>query len=241
MAPAGPGTGSIENFGNADVQNLENTRLPFIIDVACLNASWATLPTPFAKAWVTQTTNGKNTGAVAYLGGSTTISWDPPAIMAIGIAKSHFEQMIPSLGGSVLAGQLYLIAQVGTTSDSLDNLKWYNLLGDPSLVMRTDTPKVYQVKYTINSTGKNSSDDSPGDSSGGAESVTVTATDSAGNPVSGLLASIAPNNQSPLAVANTDSSGSAVLTIPAGSTLENGTALTVTGLNADTYQTAIQQ
>ena len=93
----------------------------------------------------------KDSGAVAYLGGSTTISWDPPAIMAIGIAKSHFEQSIPSLGGSVLAGQLYLIAQVGTTSDSLDNLKWYNLLGDPSLVMRTDTPKTYQVKYAVNS------------------------------------------------------------------------------------------
>ena len=74
----------------------------------------------------------------------------------------------------------------------------------------------------------------------GTSSVTVTATDSTGSPVAGLLASIALPNQAPLAVGKTDSKGSAVLTVPAGTTIENGTALTVTGVNADTYQTAIQ-
>ena len=166
--------------------------------------------------------------------------------MAIGIAKSHFEKAIPSLGGSVLAGQLYLIAQVGTTSDSLDNLKWYDLLGDPSLAMRTDTPKQYRVKYTVNGTTDNSTghgrpDDSSDDEDDKGVSVTVTATDSTGNPVAGLLAAIAPKNEGPVAVAKTDASGSAVLTVPEGTTIENGSALTVTGENADTYQTSIQQ
>ena len=51
---------------------------------------------------------------------------EPPAIMAVGLAKSHFEKSIPTLGGSVLAGQLYLIHESGqetavkvTATDSL--------------------------------------------------------------------------------------------------------------------------
>src|SRR6185295_18709528 len=37
-----------ENFGNGDVDKLTNEKLPFIIDVACMNASWVDLPKPFA-------------------------------------------------------------------------------------------------------------------------------------------------------------------------------------------------
>jgi hypothetical protein len=212
--------GTNENYGNSDVEALTNSHLPFIIDVACLNASWYDEPLPFAKAWVTQTSDGQPAGAVAYLGGSTEISWDPPAIMAIGIAKNHFAQSIPSLGGSILAGQLYLIQQSGASDDTTDNLKWYNLLGDPSLVMRTDTPRQFQVQYNTQSTAQGTS-------------VTVTTTDPSGNPMSGLLAALTGSSGALLAAGPTDPTGNVTLTVSGSA---SGDSLTVTGVNAATYQ-----
>jgi hypothetical protein len=77
-------------------------------------------------------------GTVAYYGGSVNISWHPPAIMSVGIAKRRFENSVRTIGSSVLAGQLYLLEQMGESSQVTDNMKWYNLFGDPSLVVRTN-------------------------------------------------------------------------------------------------------
>ncbi len=125
-------------FSNDEVDTLENSdRLPVIIDVACLNADWDGLATPFGKKWVTASKAGKETGAVAFYGGSVSISWHPPAIMSVGVAKYHFEKKVDSIGGSVMAGQMYLVEKKGTGDEVIDNIEWYNLFGDPSLVVRT--------------------------------------------------------------------------------------------------------
>ncbi len=129
-----------DNFSNATVASLTNERLPIIIDVACLNASWVNLAKPFGKAWVTQENSGKPAGAVAFFGGSVSISWDPPAVMSVGVAKSYVEKKLKTVGEATLAGQLHLIAEMGTGSNTLDNLKWYNLFGDPALHIRSQTP-----------------------------------------------------------------------------------------------------
>lgn len=129
-----------DTFSNATVATLTNTRLPIIIDVACLNASWVNLAKPFGKAWVTQETNGKAAGAVAFYGGSVSISWDPPAVMSVGIAKSYVEKKLKTIGEATLAGQLHLQAEMGTGSNTQDNLKWYNLFGDPALHIRSEIP-----------------------------------------------------------------------------------------------------
>ncbi|MEZ4750517.1 MAG: hypothetical protein R3B54_07760 [Bdellovibrionota bacterium] len=57
-----------------------------------------------------------------------------------GIAKTHFEKPVHSLGGSVLAGQLYLIEQKGSDDEIIDNLRWYNLFRKPVDDMRTSAP-----------------------------------------------------------------------------------------------------
>jgi len=214
-------------FSNSHVAQAQNAaKLPVIIDVACLNASWVNLAKPFGKAWVTHTQNGREAGAVAFYGGSVSISWHPPAVMSVGVAKYHFEKPIPTLGGSVLAGQLYLIEKMGTGSDTLDNMKWYNLFGDPSLLIRTDTPRPYNVKLQTEKLN-------------GSVVVTVKATDSAGAGVGGLTASIATSDQS-LAVGRTDNAGQTVLTVDGVGQLEPGTMLTLTGYNAETYETKLQ-
>ena len=125
-------------FSVDEVALLENyNRLPVVIDVACLNADWNNIAKPFGKQWVNSSKNGKETGAVAFYGGSVTISWHEPAIMSVGVAKYHFEKPVTSIGGSVMAGQMYLVEKKGKGKNVIDNMKWYNLFGDPSLVVRT--------------------------------------------------------------------------------------------------------
>ncbi len=127
-----------DKFDNKKVETLKNTRLPVVIDVACLNASWVNIAKPFGKAWMIQQNNGVGAGAVAFYGGSVSISWHPPAVMSVGIAKSYVDKHLKTVGEAVLAGQLYLQAKMGTGKDTLDNLKWYNLFGDPNLHIRSE-------------------------------------------------------------------------------------------------------
>ena len=137
---SGTSWGSVnDKFSVSTVAEVENSgKLPVLIDVACLNASWMNIPKCFGKAWMTQSNAQGPTGAVAYYGGSVSISWHPPAVMSVGIAKRHFENSVRTVGSSVMAGQLYLLEQMGTSSATTDNLKWYNLFGDPSLVVKSE-------------------------------------------------------------------------------------------------------
>ena len=112
-------------------------------------------------------------------------------------------------------------------SNTLDNLKWYNLLGDPSLLIRTDVPLAYNMKHEIRQTIR------------GVE-ITVTAEDMAGEGVLGLMASVKGSTGQPLATGTTNAMGVAELVIPGVGQLEPNTLLTTTGYNAETRQLVIQ-
>lgn len=217
-----------DTFDMATVGQLQNGgHLPVLIDVACLNASYVSIPTCFGKAWVTKQDEERNAGAVAFYGGSVSISWHPPAVMSVGIAKYHFEKPVYTLGGSMLAGQLYLLEKMGNTPDTIDNLEWYNLFGDPSLLVRTDTPKPYTIKTNIDEKAQR-------------VIITVKAVDSHGYGVAALLTSLkSETGVLPLAVANTNQEGLAVLEVSGQGQLEPNTMLTVTGYNVETYQAVV--
>jgi len=217
-----------DTFNVATVGKLQNDgRLPIIIDVACANGAYTNISKCFGKAWVTQTNSGKNAGAVAFLGGSVNISWHPPAIMSLGIAKYHFEKATHSLGASILAGQLYLIEKKGNNNSTIDNLKWYNLFGDPSMLIRTDTPLAYDVKATHRTADHG-------------VTITVNASDKAGKPVKGVLASVRNSANEALGVAKTDAQGTAEITLSGMTSLEPGTMVTTTGYNLETVQTEMK-
>ncbi len=220
-------TSTNQIFSNAEVEKIENqNRLPFVVDVACENAAWTRSTKCFGKSWMTATSGGVATGAIAYLGGSVKVSWNEPALMSIGIAKYHFERPVHTIGASVFAGQMYLLEKMGMEENVIDNLRWYNLFGDPSLLARTDTPKEYSVSYSTQ------------DSSGFA-AVEVVANDSTKNAVAGLTTSLwIPEGSELLATATTDSTGKAILKTPLKS-LPHGALLTVSGYNFQTYQTEI--
>ncbi len=215
-------------FGNTQVAALENRgQLPILIDVACLNASWVNLANPFGKAWVNASKEGVATGAVAFYGGSVSISWHEPAVMSVGVAKYHFENKAYSLGGSALAGQLYLIEKMGTGDNVWDNLEWYNLFGDPSMLVRTDTPASYSIKHRVLE-------------SGSGNSVQVTATNTQGVGVANVVVAIRGTSGNPVAIGKTDANGMANVEVSGVGQLEPGSVLTTTGYNLETYQTTIQ-
>lgn len=137
---SGTAWGSVnDTFSVSEVAKVENYgKLPVLIDVACQNASWMNISRCFGKAWMTENKESGPVGTVAYYGGSVNISWHPPAVMSVGIAKRHFENSVRTIGSSVMAGQLYLVEQMGTGSKVIDNLKWYNLFGDPSLEVKSE-------------------------------------------------------------------------------------------------------
>lgn len=213
-------------FGNTQVAGLTNEKLPIIIDVACQNGSWVALSKCMAKAFVTQTSGGKATGAAAFYGGSVNISWHPPAVMSVGVAKYHFEKPVHTLGASTLAGQLYLMEKMGTGSSVTDNFKWYNLFGDPSLMVRTDVPKAYDVKHDVTRSERGTQ-------------IEVKATDNSGAGVKGVLASVVSSAGQNLAVGTTDATGKATLTVAGQISLANS-SLTTTGYNLETQQVVLQ-
>lgn len=217
------------SYSNSSIAELKNTdKLPVIVDVACLNGGFINTGTKlFGKTWVTHTYNGGNAGALAYYGASVSTSWDPPAIMAAGAAKYHFEKPVYSVGATVLAGQIYLIEKSGTGSDVVDNLEWYNLFGDPSLIMRTSTPAQYALVHNVASSANGSV-------------VKVSAQNASGAGIAGLLVSVASaDDAKPLAVGYTDASGNAVLNVAASQASLEGGHVTVTGYNYQTQSVVI--
>ena len=124
-----------------------------------------------------------------------------------------------------MAGQLYLLEQMGNGNDTLDNLKWYNLFGDPSMVMRTDTAKEFQVRHHLEI------EEEP--------SLKVEVTDMNGAPVSGLTVSLTDQTRFGMISGKTGADGIANLPMSGIGSLGNAT-LTVTGYNYMTYETTLQ-
>ena len=106
---------------------------PVIIDVACQNGRFS-FDNRLGERFLNET-KGKDLliGAVAYYGGSVDISWHPPAKMAVIINQILAKGKSTHLGKLLFNGQMDLFKKHSTKKEVVDNLKWYHLLGDPSL------------------------------------------------------------------------------------------------------------
>lgn len=117
------------DMSNFSKLNNANVVKPVIIDVACMNGR---IESGYLGANAMKV-SGNAQGAAAYLGGTVNISWDPPAIMARGIATEQNTKHFSTLGEAILAGQLYLTANWDEKADVVDNFEWYHLQGDPGM------------------------------------------------------------------------------------------------------------
>jgi hypothetical protein len=214
-------------FGVSTINTLTNAnRLPVIVDVACENGGYNKFDPSFGEAWMNRQSNGRSAGAVAYYGASVSTSWDPPAVMAVGAAKKHFEGQLYSVGATVLAGQLHLFAEMGVNTETIDNIEWYNLFGDPSMLMRTATPADSSVGFSSSSEGVTTS-------------VDFNVSDAGGAVVDARIGVISKASSPLLGTGKTDRTGLLKLQFSEGFSLGDSTA-TMSGYNRVTKQVDLQ-
>tara|TARA_Y100001954_G_C15827547_1_gene613055 strand:- start:3735 stop:5462 length:1728 start_codon:yes stop_codon:yes gene_type:complete len=123
------------SYHSNDVKNIDGKGKvkPVIIDVACQNGRFS-FDNRLGERFLNETKgNDSLIGAVAYYGGSVDISWHPPAKMAVIINQILAKGKSTHLGKLLFNGQMELFKKHSTKKEVIDNLKWYHLLGDPSL------------------------------------------------------------------------------------------------------------
>ncbi|NLL29330.1 MAG: hypothetical protein GX259_11125 [Bacteroidales bacterium] len=136
-------------FSNTDINNLNNTnKWPFIISVACVNGAFKGR-TCFAEAWLRARQGSNPTGAVATIMSTINQSWVPPMDGQEEMSKILCE-LVPenkkhTFGGIAISGCMKMNDIHGP--DGYEMTDTWTIFGDPSLMVRTDTPKVLTDKF----------------------------------------------------------------------------------------------
>jgi hypothetical protein len=137
------------SFTTTHVNALENgNMLPFIVAAACYNGQF-TSPTCFGEAWLRASRNGEPTGAIGAYMSSISQSWNPPmdaqdeAVDLLVGASAH--GVGRTFGGLCYNGSNHMMDEYIDTG-SREFMNW-NVFGDPSLRVRTDTPEDLAVAH----------------------------------------------------------------------------------------------
>ncbi|MFA8450178.1 MAG: C25 family cysteine peptidase [Bacteroidales bacterium] len=159
------GHGSITSWGttgfnSSDVNKLNNgNKLPYIISVACDNGIFHKGQECFAETW----TKKKDGGAIEILASTISQPWQPPMR-----GQDYFNDLLtggynydknPGSGintdqgrttfGSLVANSLILMYKESSQKQDLETLKTWTTFGDPSLQVRTDTPKEVTISEQV--------------------------------------------------------------------------------------------
>jgi len=136
-------------FANSNVNQLTNVgKLPFVWSVACVNGDFVS-GTCFAEAWLRASQGGQPTGAIAFLGSTINQSWDPPMEgqdeMVDILAESYPSNIKRTFGGLSMNGCMKMNDTYGSGGWEITDT-WL-CFGDPSVVVRTDTPADLLVSH----------------------------------------------------------------------------------------------
>ena len=147
-------TGGV-TYSTSNVNQLQNAgKLPFIFSVACNNGEFTNSQVCFAEAWARASQGGQPTGAVASLMGSISMSWLPPMtgqdefvniIMDLPSPYGNTAPIMRTIAGAMLNASQKMYMKHG--SSGLNDLKCWNLFGDPSLMFRTKTPQEMTITH----------------------------------------------------------------------------------------------
>ena len=150
------GHGSNGSWGNGcpmnqtDVNGLVNMGMyPFIWSVACVNGEFH-IGTCFAETWLRATgTDGVPTGAIAVLMSTINQSWSPPMDgqdeMNDILVESYENNIKRTYGGLSMNGVMHMADSYGTAGE--EEILYWTIFGDPSVVVRTDTPTDMTVSH----------------------------------------------------------------------------------------------
>jgi hypothetical protein len=124
-------------FSNRDIEQLTNTnKLPIIISVACYNGDFSSGLACFGEAWLRHGSPTDAKGAVICAASSIMQPWEPPQHGQKEMVKHLCEDTYISVCGIFFNGEMKMIEN----GDGDNTFKSWNLFGDPSLQVFTDTP-----------------------------------------------------------------------------------------------------
>ncbi len=137
-------------MNNTNVNSLTNSGMfPWIWSVACVNGEFH-IGTCFAETWLRATdADGSPTGAVATLMSTVNQAWNPPMDgqdeMNSIFVESYSNNIKRTFGGLSYNGCMEMNDNYGSSGD-VETLYW-TTFGDPSFVVRSDTPQQLTVVH----------------------------------------------------------------------------------------------
>ena len=207
------------NFNNTDINNLTNNfMLPFICDVACYNGNFVNY-TCFAETWLRATHNtfGFPTGAISIYASSISQPWNPPMDAQDEVTDLLVAEDKLTIGGLFFNGACHMMDEYATSANVFEA---WNIFGDASLTVRTDTPSSLTVGH-------------PDIIDGNDTSFFVF------TGFSGALSCLTDQDNNIIDNGYTGALGWTYLSLPPSRTGYEEYTLTVTACNYDAYQTVI--
>ena len=139
----------VGSFSNSNVNGLTNDyKWPFIWSTACLNGKFD--QNCFGEAWMRATNNstGVPTGAIGGMFSWTNQPWQPPMtgqdeMVDVLCEWRNADRFHHTLAGASLNGNMKIL-DLHPSDQGLTHNTWI-LFGDPSLLLRTDTPAEMNV------------------------------------------------------------------------------------------------
>lgn len=137
-------------FSVSNMSSLTNTgQWPFIWSVACVNGNFQN-QTCFAEGWLrARNASNQPTGAVAALMSTINQSWNSPMAgqdEMVDMLTEQFPSNIKRTFGALsMAGCMKMIEEYSTDGENMADT--WTVFGDPSLMVRTDTPKTMTVTH----------------------------------------------------------------------------------------------
>ncbi|MBN2055401.1 hypothetical protein JW905_10795 [bacterium] len=169
--------------------------LPWVSSHACLTGNFG-IAECFGETWL----RVSNKGSLAFWGASTYSYWDEDDVLEKGLFESVFSEELYTFGAMTNNGLMHVYTYYGGGGRTQYYFQEYNLLGDPSVDLRTDSPHQLDVAVpTAVPVGSYPMD------------VTVTRN---GQPVAAALVCISKDGEVHEA-AYTDASGQATINIEA--------------------------
>jgi hypothetical protein len=207
-------------FSMSHANQLTNTHAwPILTDCSCLNAGFDGADDSLDELLMKLGTPDAPAGTLGVFGSSTSTSWDPAGDIAEGIAYGFLDYGHTSFGAAALYARMYVFERWGSGMDSEWLFQQWLLLGDTSLMMRTQPPIEVAVTY-------------PEGFSLDETSFSVTVTTPAGDPFPGAAVAIHLPGEFDH-VANTDAQGIATFAIAASA--EGAMEVVVTGRDLATH------
>ncbi len=144
----GSGGWGTTGFGNNEVvQITNNQQFPFILSVACSNGDF-TYSTCFGEQWLRQKQGDQPVGAIAALMSTISQYWSEPMEgqdEMNSLITENLTHSKHSIGGIAMNGCMKMNDAYG--QGGFDMTDTWTIFGDPSVVIRTETPAIMDVTH----------------------------------------------------------------------------------------------